>query len=265
MSRIKRKFEELKSENKKALIAFVTAGDPTFTKSKAVLKEIIKGGADIIELGIPFSDPMADGPTIQLSSERAIKGGTNLKKVLELLADLRKYSDIPIVLFGYYNPIFHYGLKKFAKDAQKAGADGVLIVDLPPEESGELETELEGKDIDLIRLITPTTGDKRMSSIGRNASGFVYYVSVTGVTGARKSVGKSLSASLKNVKNNIKTVPVGVGFGISTPEQARVASKSADGVVVGSAIINVISKNLKNNAMPKKVGQFVSSLKKAMV
>ncbi|CAG1065410.1 tryptophan synthase alpha chain [uncultured bacterium] len=261
-NRITGLFERLKGQKKKGFIAFVTAGDPDIVTSKKIIKELERSGADMIELGIPFSDPMADGPTIQASYERAVKGGVHLTDVLKLVSEVRKESQVPLVLFGYYNPIFNYGLKKFAKDAAAAGADGVLIVDLPPEESDELKSELDKNGVDLIFLLTPTSDEKRMRLVASKASGFIYFVSVTGVTGARASVSADVHKYVKRVRK-YTDLPLGVGFGISTPQQAKEVCKSADAAVVGSAIVNVIARN-KGPRLIKELGSFVSGIKRGI-
>ncbi|MBI5328780.1 MAG: tryptophan synthase subunit alpha [Deltaproteobacteria bacterium] len=262
-SRIGQTFKRLKDNGERALITFITAGDPDLKTSKDIIFELEKSGADIIELGIPFSDPMADGPTIQAASERALKKGATLSHVLELVRDVRKKSQIPMVLFGYYNPIFAYCVEKFANDAKQAGADGVLVVDLPPEEASELKTHTDKNGLDLIFLLTPTSDDNRMRLVAENASGFIYYVSVAGITGARKGLSGTIQKSVNKVRQ-FTSLPVSVGFGISTQEQARKVSTWADGVVVGSAIINVIEKNHGSPDLVKKVGEFVSQIKKEM-
>lgn len=260
--RIARLFERLKEEKKKGFIAFVTAGDPDIATTKKIISELESSGADMIELGIPFSDPMADGPTIQASYERAVKRGVHLADVLKLVSEVRKKSDIPLVLFGYYNPIFSYGLKKFAKDAALSGADGVLIVDLPPEESDELKCELDRNGVDLIFLLTPTSDDRRMRLVASKASGFIYFVSVTGVTGARAAVSSDVHKFVKRVRKFTK-LPLGVGFGISTPAQAKEVCKSADAAVVGSAIVSVIARN-KGPRLIKELGSFTSGIKRGI-
>ncbi|MBI5049236.1 MAG: tryptophan synthase subunit alpha [Deltaproteobacteria bacterium] len=262
-SRIGETFERLKANGEKALITFITAGDPNLRTNKEIIFELEKSGADVIELGIPFSDPMADGPTIQAASERALKKGATLKHVLELIKAIRKKSEIPIILFGYYNPIFAYGAKRFANDAENAGADGLLVVDLPPEEAQELKAYADNAGINLIFLLTPTSDDNRMRLVAEKASGFIYYVSVAGITGARKGLSGTIRKSVNKVRQ-FTSLPVSVGFGISTPEQAGKVSKWADGVVVGSAIVNVIEKNQNSPDLVKKVGEFVSRLKKGM-
>ena len=255
-NRITGLFDRLKAEKKKGFIAFVTAGDPDIGTTKKIIRELENSGADMIELGIPFSDPMADGPTIQASYERAVKGGVHLTDVLKLVADVRKESEIPLVLFGYYNPIFSYGLKKFAKDAAASGADGVLIVDLPPEEAGDKN------GVDLIFLLTPTSDDSRIRLVASKASGFIYFVSVAGVTGARSSVAGDLHANIRRVRKHTR-LPLGVGFGISTPKQAKEVCRSADAAVVGSAIVSVIARN-KGPKLIKELASFVSGIKRGL-
>lgn len=262
-NRIEETFARLMARGEKALITFITAGDPDLKTSKDIILELEKSGADIIELGIPFSDPMADGPTIQAASERALKKGATLRGVLELVRDVRRKSRIPIVLFGYYNPIFAYGAERFAKDAKNAGADGVLVVDLPPEEALELKKHTNNAGIHLIFLLTPTSDDNRMRLVAKQASGFIYYVSVAGITGARKELSDTIRKYVKRVKS-FTSLPVGVGFGISTPKQAGEVSKWADAVIVGSAIVKVIEKNSNSHDLPVRVGRFVYEFKKGM-
>lgn len=259
-NRIQETFKKLKTRGEKALITFITAGDPDIKTTKDVIFELERSGADIIELGIPFSDPMADGPTIQAASSRALKSGTTLKKVLGLLKDIRKTSEIPIILFGYYNPIFTYGLERFASVAKRVGADGVLVVDLPPEEACELKTQTDRFGLDLIFLLTPTSDNGRMRLVAERAGGFVYYVSVAGVTGARERLSHSVQRYVKRARR-FTTLPVCVGFGISTPEQVKTVSRWADGAVVGSAIVGVIERNQSSPNLAKMVGRFVSQLK----
>ena len=260
---LQKTFQDLRKKGEKALIAFITAGDPDIKTTKKLVLEFGKSGADIIELGIPFSDPMADGPTIQASSERALKKGTTIKDVFSLVKGIRKESGIPIVLFGYYNPIFVYGAGRFARDAKKSGVCGVLVVDLPPEESGELKKELKKEGLDLIYLLTPTSDGRRMRLVARNASGFIYYVSVAGVTGARGNLEKRVENEVNKVRR-FTPLPVGVGFGISTPSHARSVCAYADGVIVGSAIIDIIAKNPSSRMLVKKAGSFVAGLKREM-
>jgi tryptophan synthase alpha chain len=265
MGRLGHTFERLAAEGRKALITFITAGDPDLSTTGDLVLELERSGADIIELGIPFSDPMADGPTIQASSERALKAGVRLPDVLGLVSDARARSAVPIVLFGYYNPVFAYGIKRFALDAKEAGADGALVVDLPPEESGDLKRELGAAGLDLILLVTPTSDDARMRLVAGNASGFIYFVSVTGVTGARRGLPEGVAGRIKRLKRFTK-IPVGVGFGISTPRQAAEVCRGADGAVVGSAIVNIIAAhaNEPREALMREVGSFVSGLRKGI-
>ena len=263
MTRITAKFNELKEKGEKALVAFITAGDPDVETTERLIVELEGAGADIIELGIPFSDPMADGPTIQASSERALARGVTLKDVLALVGRARKKTEIPIVLFGYYNPIFAFGLKRFAGAARAAGADGVLVVDLPPEEADELKRELDAAGLDMIFLLTPTSDSRRMRLAASKGSGFVYYVSLTGVTGARKRLSADIPGYVKRIRR-FTDLPVGVGFGISTPEQAARVGRSADAVIVGSAIVNVIARGSGGKDLVAEVAKFVASLKKGL-
>ncbi len=255
-------FERLRKSGEKALIAFITAGDPDMATTVDLILELERAGADIIELGIPFSDPMADGPTIQMSSERALKQGTTLADVIRAVKEVRKKSEVPVVLFGYYNPVFSYGLERYARDAGSAGVDGTLIVDLPPEEACELKEDLDRESIELIFLLTPTSDEGRIKTVARVASGFIYFVSVAGVTGARRLLSSDIHGNIKKVRR-FTGLPLGVGFGISTPEQAREACRYSDGVIVGSAIVNIIAAN-SGKTLRKKVFDFVSGLKKGI-
>ncbi|MFQ5480549.1 MAG: tryptophan synthase subunit alpha [Thermodesulfobacteriota bacterium] len=261
--RIERVFSELGKAEEKAFIPFVTAGDPSLDITEKLIFKMEAAGADIIELGIPFSDPMADGPTIQASSERALLQGVTIKKVLELVKKVRTKSGIPIILFGYYNPIFAYGLGKFARDAKKAGADGLLVVDLPPEESCELEVELRGEGLALVFLLTPVSDEKRMRLVAKKGSGFIYFVSLTGVTGARVKMKSKVAGHIKELRRFTK-LPIGVGFGVSSPGQAKELGAHADGVIVGSAIIDIIAKTSPKRKAVTEVGKFVASLKDAL-
>ncbi len=263
-NRLAELFRKLKNRGEKALVTFITAGDPDIEVTEDLVEGLARGGADIVELGVPFSDPMADGPTIQASSERALESGTTLPKVLKLVKRLRKRGlDVPIVLFGYYNPVFVYGHERFARDARQAGVDGVLIVDLPPEEATELAGELKKVGIEFVYLLTPTSDERRIGLVARKAGGFIYYVSVTGVTGARKKVAGQIKDQVKRIKQ-FTELPVCVGFGISTPEQARKISRWADGVVVGSAIVDIIGRNRGSKGLVEKVKGFVRSIKDGM-
>jgi len=259
MNRIEKKFKELQKKRKKAFIAFIMAGDPNLSITKDLIFELEKQGADIIELGVPFSDPLADGPTIQRSSERALKNKITLDSVSNLVRNVRSKSQIPIVFLTYYNLLYHYGLQKFIHKAKSSGVDGVIIPDLPPEESGELRRIAKKNKFSIIHLMAPTSSTKRIKMIADASTGFIYYVSLTGTTGARKELPKEISNSLRKIKRMTKK-PVCVGFGISKPEQVRSISKLADGVIVGSAIIKVIEQNIGKRALVKKVGGFVRRL-----
>jgi tryptophan synthase alpha chain len=262
MHRIEKMFTGLKKKQEKAFIAYITAGDPDYETTEALLRCLVDSGTDMIELGVPFSDPMADGPTIQAASERALPHPFSLDRILSLVKNLRTRSDIPVILFGYYNPFFHYGLKNLCRDAREAGVDGLLVVDLPPEEAGDLKKEADRNDLDIIFLLAPTSTDERMQRVAKMASGFIYYVSVTGVTGARESLAELLDASVAKIKS-YSSLPVGIGFGVSTPEQVKQISQYADGIIVGSAIIKVMEQHTGKPDMLEKVGQFVRSLKEA--
>ncbi|MEW6616264.1 MAG: tryptophan synthase subunit alpha [Thermodesulfobacteriota bacterium] len=263
MTRITRVFQRLSASNRKALIPYITAGDPSLDLTKKLIFQLEESGADIIELGVPFSDPMADGPTIQRASERALANSVSLRDVLDLVSEIRMHTEIPLILFGYYNPFFTYGAEKFSRDAREAGVDGVLIVDLPPEEVDELKVYVDKDNLDIIFLIAPTSNKDRIKLITNKASGFIYYVSVTGVTGARSNLNSRIEEYVAKVKE-FTCLPVGVGFGISTPGQAGKVARWADAVIVGSAIVKIIEENLNSPDMVKKVGQFVKSLKEGI-
>ncbi|MFH2011116.1 MAG: tryptophan synthase subunit alpha [Pseudomonadota bacterium] len=262
MTRISNVFKRLSDSGRKALIPYITAGDPSLELTKKLIFQLEESGADIIELGVPFSDPMADGPTIQRASERALANKVSLRDVLNLTSEIRMYTDIPIILFGYYNPFFVYGVEKFSRDAKEAGVDGVLIVDLPPEEVDELKVYIDKSAIDIIHLLAPTSNEDRINLITKKASGFVYYILVTGVTGAKVNFDSHIEEYVGKVKKLTGfKLPVGVGFGISTPEQAATVARWADGVIVGSAIVKIIEENLNSPDILVKVGQFVKNLK----
>ena len=245
--RIKSKFEELKNSNKKGLITFVTAGDPNYDTSLEILKKLPDAGADIIEIGMPFTDPMADGPGIQASYLRALEAGQTLKKTIQLVKDFREFnSTVPIVLMGYYNPIYKYGVETFIKNIKEIGVDGIIVVDLPPEADRELCIPANEKGIDFIRLATPTSNEDRLPKIVNNASGFLYYVSVAGITGSKAPEISSIESKIKTIRN-FTDIPIAVGFGIKTPEQAVNIAKTADAVVVGSAIIDKINEAYKKD------------------
>lgn len=243
-TRIDRRFAELATQQRKALVTFVTAGDPDVETSAAILASLAESGADIIELGMPFSDPMADGPAIQASSQRALKSGQTMMTTLQMVRDFRaKDADTPIVLMGYYNPIYVYGNERFIADAKAAGVDGLIVVDVPPEADEELCIPAIEAGLNFIRLATPTTDKARLPAVLRNTSGFVYYVSITGITGAAAPVAGEVHEQVKFIKSQTE-LPVVVGFGVRTGEQARAISERADGVVVGSAIVATIEKAL---------------------
>lgn len=237
-TRIEKRFAQLRAQNRAGFVAFVTAGDPTFETSLAITQGLPAAGADIIELGMPFSDPIADGPAIQDSSQRALKAGATMDRTLELVTRFRKKDqDTPIVLMGYYNPIYHRGVERFLREATAAGVDGLIIVDLPPEADDELCLPATAAGINFIRLATPTTDDKRLPAVLANTSGFLYYVSITGVTGTRAAALDSVKAAVTRFRA-ATPLPVAIGFGLRTPEQAREVAKIADAAVVGSALVD---------------------------
>ena len=246
-TRIEKRFAELKDEGRAALVTFVMSGDPDYETSMAVIKALPKAGADVIELGMPFTDPMADGPSIQAAGVRALKGGQTLKKTLQMVREFRKgEANTPIVLMGYYNPIYIYGVDKFLVDAKEAGVDGLIVVDLPPEEDEELCLPALKAGLNFIRLATPTTDDKRLPAVLNNTSGFVYYVSITGITGSAAPDAAKVSAAVARIKRHTK-LPVAVGFGVKNADSARAIAAGADGVVVGSALIDALKKTLDGN------------------
>lgn len=260
MNRITNKFNELNVKGRIALVTYITAGDPSLEVTEDIVLKLEESGADIIELGVPFSDPMADGPVIQLASERALEAGTTLGDVLNSVRNIRKVSEVPIILFGYYNPFFHYGVEKFAKDASEAGVDGVLVVDLPPEEAPEFKVHTDKAGLDLVFLLAPTSTTERVELIARNASGFVYLVSVTGVTGVRPELNYSLDALAGQIKSTTG-LPVGVGFGVSSPEQVETIAGYADAVIVGSAIVRIIEQHGKDkDILLKELSGFIGTL-----
>jgi tryptophan synthase alpha chain len=254
-TRIDARFAELAKQGRSAFVTFVTAGDPDPKTSLDVIKALPKAGADIIELGMPFTDPMADGPSIQAAGLRALKAGMTLRKTLELVRGFRKDDDTtPLVLMGYYNPIYIYGVEKFLGDAKTAGVDGLIIVDLPPEEDTELCIPAMKAGLNFIRLATPTTDDKRLPAVLANTSGFVYYVAVTGITGSASADSNVVGEAVARIKRHTK-LPVCVGFGIRTPEAARAIAAKADGSVVGTALVDALKASLdaEDRATPKTV------------
>ena len=256
MTRIDRKFKELADQGKKAFVAYVMAGDPDFDTSLELVLGLPGAGVDILELGLPFTDPMADGPTIQLAGQRALDGGMTLLKTLDMARQFRQTDqNTPIVLMGYYNPIYSHGVDAFLKDAKEAGVDGLIIVDLPPEEDSELCIPAQKAGLNFIRLATPTTDDKRLPKVLQNTSGFVYYVSITGITGAAEAEAGDVEPAVTRIKAHTD-LPVAVGFGIKTPEAAQSIASVADGAVVGSAIIS----ELAAGKSVREVLDFVASL-----
>ena len=243
-TRIDARFAQLKKENRSAFVTFLMAGDPDPETSLQVIKALPKAGADIIEIGMPFTDPMADGPSIQAAGLRALKAGMTLKKTLTLVSEFRKGDDAtPLVLMGYYNPIYIYGVDKFLRDAKSAGVDGLIVVDLPPEEDSELCVPAMKAGLNFIRLATPTTDDKRLPAVLANTSGFVYYVSVTGITGSASADSSVVGEAVARIKRHTK-LPVCVGFGIRTPQAARGIAAHADGAVVGTALVDALRGSL---------------------
>ncbi len=238
------RFAQLKQEGRSAFVTFVMGGDPDPETSLAIVKALPQAGADIIEIGMPFTDPMADGPSIQAAGLRALKAGMTLRKTLRLVRSFRESdADTPIVLMGYYNPIYIYGVDKFLDDAKSAGVDGLIIVDLPPEEDSELCIPALKAGLNFIRLATPTTDDKRLPAVLANTSGFVYYVSITGITGAAAADSSAVGAAVARIKRHT-ALPVCVGFGIRTPETARAIAANADGAVVGTALVDALRASL---------------------
>jgi tryptophan synthase alpha chain len=268
-SRIDRRFAALKKGGRKAFVAFVTAGDPDYTTSEKILLGLPAAGADLIELGMPFSDPMADGPAVQASSLRALKAGQTMAKTLELVRTFRKHDpDTPIILFGYYNPVYVYPREAFLDDAKAAGADGLIVVDVPPEADEELCLPAIARGLNFIRLATPTTDDTRLPAVLANTSGFLYYVSITGVTGTAEPDVVAVHSHIARIKRSTQ-LPIAVGFGVRTPQQAKAIAAVADGVVVGSAIVNAVKESLgpKGESTGKtasKVLDLVKSLSQAL-
>jgi len=264
-TRIDRRFAALKEEGRAALVTFTMAGDPDYSTSLAVAKALPQAGADVIELGMPFTDPMADGPAIQAAGVRALAAGQTMKKTLQMVREFRKGDDAtPIVLMGYYNPIYIYGVDRFLADAKAAGVDGLIVVDLPPEEDEELCLPALKTGLNFIRLATPTTDDKRLPTVLSNTSGFVYYVSITGITGAAAPDTGKVTTAVARIKRHT-ALPVAVGFGVKTAEQASAIAKGADGVVVGSALVEALRVSLDKNGKArsdtvKAVTSLVSTL-----
>ncbi|MCA1970234.1 MAG: tryptophan synthase subunit alpha [Rhizobium sp.] len=264
-ARMDKKFAELKAAGRPALVTYFMGGDPDYETSLEIMKALPGAGADVIELGAPFSDPMADGPAIQLAGQRALKGGQTMKKTLQMAREFRKGDDTtPIVIMGYYNPVYVYGVERFLDDALEAGIDGLIIVDLPAEMDNELCIPARKRDINFIRLTTPTTDDKRLPKVLTNTSGFVYYVSMTGITGSALPDPSKIAGAVGRIKSQTD-LPVCVGFGVKTAEHARLIGANADGVVVGTAIVNQVATSLDKDgrasaATVQSVATFVRGL-----
>ncbi|MBI5846393.1 MAG: tryptophan synthase subunit alpha [Nitrospirae bacterium] len=241
-SRISRKFELLRKENRKAFIAYIMAGDPGIQRTKEMVRILEDCGVDIIELGVPFSDPLADGPTIQAAAQRALEAGTTLHTVIDLVAELRKTTQIPIILMTYYNPIFKYGEEQFVEDASSAGVDGIIVPDLPPDEAEGMMKLAKKRPFDLIFLLAPTSTDDRIAKVGQASRGFIYYVSITGITGSKLSLDPAIESHMNRIRSASDT-PVAVGFGIATPDEASLVARFADGVIIGSAIVKRINES----------------------
>lgn len=262
--RIKNTFTQLKENGEKALITFITAGDPDLDTTERLVLEMERKGADIVELGLPFSDPLADGPVIQKSSQRALEGGVRTPDMFQLVRRLRKNTDIPLVILTYYNPVFSFGLKAFVKEAASAGVDGLIIPDLPLEESDELKKITSSQGVDLIYLLAPTSTDERIKRTDKKAGGFIYCVSITGVTGVREEFSSSIENLIKRIRK-YTSLPLALGFGISNPQQAGLAAYYADGVIVGSALVKIVEQHGDNpDLLIKKVGEYVGSLKEGI-
>jgi len=262
MNRIQTRFKSLKQNNEKALVGFVSAGDPDVDASLRLIRQMCDNGLDVLELGVPFSDPTADGPVIQRSSSRALKNNVSLKTVLDMIKIIRPFADIPIIIFSYYNPILAYGVERFLPDAVSAGADGVLVVDLPPEEADELTSGWMQNDFSLIRLLAPTTPKERMLKIASSASGFLYLVSKIGVTGSDGLDTSEISAQM-NILRSVTDLPVCVGFGISTTADVAAVAAMADGVVIGSAFERLIEENINRADLPELMGKRTAEYKAA--
>jgi tryptophan synthase alpha chain len=263
MNRIEQRFAELKRAGKKGFVVYIGAGDPNLEATRELALAFDKSGVDILELGVPFSDPLADGLVNQLAAQRGLESKTTPPKVLETVAAIRRYSQIPIVLYIYFNLIHKVGAEKFIADAARAGVDGLLVLDLPPEESDNYETLMRQNNLCHIYLVAPTTPDARMKKIVERGSGFIYYISREGVTGMQSQVATNLASQVAKIRAHTK-LPIAVGFGVSNPEQAKLVAQNADAVVVGSAIVNQIAEHGKSPELVAKVGAFVKSLADAV-
>jgi tryptophan synthase alpha chain len=257
ISRIEKTFRKLRKLGKKAFIPYIMAGDPSLEKTKEIVLLFEKCGADIVELGVPFSDPLADGPTIQHAAERALQGGTTLRKVIAFTEDLRRITQIPLILMTYYNPVMKYGVEPFAQDAVRAGVDGVIIPDLPPDEADDLIAASKSSSLNTIFLLAPTSTDERITKVAKASTGFIYYVSITGITGTSLLLDGSLHASIVKIKH-FTHKPVAVGFGVAKPEEAAEVARVSDGVIIGSAIIK------KYHEDPDALQDYLRSLREAI-
>jgi tryptophan synthase alpha chain len=263
LSRIERRFAALRMEGRAGLVTYLTAGDPDPNTSAQLFAGLAAAGTDLIEIGMPFSDPMADGPVIQEAGQRALKQGMTLRRTLALVRDLRRGDEAtPIVLMGYYNPIYRYGAQAFARDAVSAGIDGVIVVDLPPEEDAELTEPARAAGLDFVRLATPTSDDRRLPSIVERAAGFIYYVAIAGITGTRAADTANVAAAVTRLRR-FTELPIAVGFGIRTPEQAAEVARAADAAVVGTALVQRLALNLNpdNTAKPGLVDAVLSDVR----
>jgi tryptophan synthase alpha chain len=263
VSRLDATFERLRARGERALVIYFMAGDPSLVETEKLIVEAERRGADVIELGVPFSDPLADGPVIQRADVRALAAGTSLTRVLEMVASVRARVRIPLVLMTYYNPVFAFGLKAFARTAADAGVDGVIVPDLPHEEADPLRAEAEPAGLDMIHMVAPTSTPARVKTIARLSRGFIYLVSVLGVTGERKEISPELEAQLRTLRL-VTTKPVCVGFGVSTPAHAAALGRTADGVVVGSAMVRTVEQHTGTPALVAEVGKFIASLKEPL-
>ena len=262
--RIESCMSQLRENNRSGLFPFVTAGDPDLSFTKSLIKSLASSGADGMEIGVPFSDPLADGPTIQRASMRALEGGTNLKSVIKMISEIREdLKNLPLVIMTYYNPIVAMGIDVFVKECSLAGVDAVIVPDLPPEESMLLLKSMEEYPLELVFMLAPTSTEERISLVNKFGGGFIYYVAQMGVTGARESLDKDLNVSLEKI-NEEKKMPVLVGFGIKTPEQAAEVSQYAEGIIVGSALIDVIEQNSQREDKLEAAAKYIASLKEAM-
>jgi len=263
-NRLDQAFARLKAKGEKALIAYIMAGDPSLQETEQLVLELERSGADIIELGVPFSDPIADGPVIQKAAERALRSGTSLKKILAAVAALRVRTQIPLVLMAYYNTIYAFGEADFCREATKAGVDGLIVPDMPPEEAGVLDAHASTAGLCIVYLLAPTSTPNRRAMVARRSRGFVYYVSLTGITGAKMTDWGGVRQNVEKIRK-ATTAPVAVGFGVATADDAAKVGETADGVIVGSAIVKRIGDQQHDSRMAEQVGHFVRSLKTALV